>query len=284
MTTSDAAGRDHRADALRHLAPGGLARQRSPAPGAAAFRVSREHVGQNPTPRRTKTLAAVPRDHAGVTRTPQSTNHRVTCGMSDAPSGVGQAEMQPAASSRRERLGRHEKRVVLPCADLRYPARAARLPAEGAHDPSGSRRRFDDRAGAAGSSFRRFGSLRPWPSGRTRSSRRGRSPAAASLQTPPGSPPMRLAEDALARARSRYAATISSSVTVSMSRPTRRARPRPASRSRIADADGRAIVSGCSTGWPSTIGAAPAAWKPYIFGRESIRPRPGISRTRPSRP
>jgi len=36
----------------------------------AALRVSREHVGQNPTPRRTKTLAAVPRDHAGVTRTP----------------------------------------------------------------------------------------------------------------------------------------------------------------------------------------------------------------------
>ena len=36
----------------------------------ATLGVSRQHVGQNPTPRRTKTLAVVPRDHAGVTRTP----------------------------------------------------------------------------------------------------------------------------------------------------------------------------------------------------------------------
>ena len=28
-----------------------------------------------------------------------------------------------------------------------------------------------------------------------------------------------------------------------------------------------AIVSGFATGWPSTIGAAPAAWKPHILGR-----------------
>ena len=28
-----------------------------------------------------------------------------------------------------------------------------------------------------------------------------------------------------------------------------------------------AMVSGCSIGWPRTIGAAPAAWKPIILGR-----------------
>ena len=33
-----------------------------------------------------------------------------------------------------------------------------------------------------------------------------------------------------------------------------------------------AIVSGCSTGWPSTSGAAPAAWKPDIRGSASIEP------------
>ena len=33
-----------------------------------------------------------------------------------------------------------------------------------------------------------------------------------------------------------------------------------------------AIVSGFSTGWPSTIGAAPAAWKPSIRGSLVDRP------------
>ena len=33
-----------------------------------------------------------------------------------------------------------------------------------------------------------------------------------------------------------------------------------------------AIVSGCSTVWPSTIGAAPAAWKPIMRGRVRLRP------------
>ena len=33
-----------------------------------------------------------------------------------------------------------------------------------------------------------------------------------------------------------------------------------------------AIVSGCSTGWPSTMGAAPAAWNPSIRGSRVDRP------------
>ena len=36
-----------------------------------------------------------------------------------------------------------------------------------------------------------------------------------------------------------------------------------------------ATVSGCSIGWPSTSGAAPAAWKPSIRGAAptSLKPR-----------
>ena len=33
-----------------------------------------------------------------------------------------------------------------------------------------------------------------------------------------------------------------------------------------------ATVSGCSIGWPTTIGAAPAAWKPSIRGSRVDRP------------
>ncbi len=33
-----------------------------------------------------------------------------------------------------------------------------------------------------------------------------------------------------------------------------------------------ATVSGSATGWPSTIGAAPAAWKPYIRGVPAVSP------------
>jgi len=33
-----------------------------------------------------------------------------------------------------------------------------------------------------------------------------------------------------------------------------------------------AIVCGCSTGWPITIGAAPLAWKPHIRGARVARP------------
>jgi len=39
-----------------------------------------------------------------------------------------------------------------------------------------------------------------------------------------------------------------------------------------------ATVSGCSTGWPRTIGAAPAAWKPSIRGRRVARPASLYSR------
>ena len=39
-----------------------------------------------------------------------------------------------------------------------------------------------------------------------------------------------------------------------------------------------AMVSGCSTGWPSTSGAAPAAWKPNIRGSESMMPSAKYSR------
>ena len=39
-----------------------------------------------------------------------------------------------------------------------------------------------------------------------------------------------------------------------------------------------ATVSGCSMGWPSTIGAAPAAWKPSIRGSRVTRPASWYSR------
>ena len=39
-----------------------------------------------------------------------------------------------------------------------------------------------------------------------------------------------------------------------------------------------AMVSGFSTGWPRTIGAAPAAWKPIIAGSRVDRPASWYSR------
>ena len=39
-----------------------------------------------------------------------------------------------------------------------------------------------------------------------------------------------------------------------------------------------AIVSGSSTGWPSTKGAAPAAWKPTMAGSLVARPASWYSR------
>ena len=39
-----------------------------------------------------------------------------------------------------------------------------------------------------------------------------------------------------------------------------------------------AIVSGCSTGWPSTSGAAPSAWNPSMAGSCAERPASWYSR------
>ena len=39
-----------------------------------------------------------------------------------------------------------------------------------------------------------------------------------------------------------------------------------------------ATVSGSSIRWPTTIGAAPAAWKPHIRGRAATMPAAAYSR------
>ena len=72
---------------------------------------------------------------------------------------------------------------------------------------------------------------------------------------------------------------ISSSVTVSMKPPLSRAAARASSpRAGLPMRMAVAIVSGCSTGWPSTSGAAPAAWKPSIWGRLPLTPASRYSR------
>ncbi len=80
-------------------------------------------------------------------------------------------------------------------------------------------------------------------------------------------------------ASSRAAARICSSVTESIS-PCDSSRA-PTAPSQDAGAPIRiavAMVSGCSTGWPSTSGAAPAAWKPNILGSASMIPSRWYSR------
>ena len=63
----------------------------------------------------------------------------------------------------------------------------------------------------------------------------------------------------------------------------RRRRARPARG--IADADGGGDGLRIGTGWPSTIGAAPAAWKPHMRGSEVVMPAAaGIRGSRASRP
>ena len=87
------------------------------------------------------------------------------------------------------------------------------------------------------------------------------------------------------RARARYAARIWSSVTAEI-RPPESSRAATAL-SHDAGAPIRiavATVSGCSTRWPRTSGAAPAAWKPHIRGVRRDEPGVGvIAETRPSR-
>ena len=95
------------------------------------------------------------------------------------------------------------------------------------------------------------------------------------LAAEPGSTKMPSVDDSR-----RCAARISSSVTASI---------RPPDSSRAASAWRHeaglpirmavAMVSGSSTGWPSTIGAAPAAWKPHICG---VRVATGASSSPPS--
>ena len=88
----------------------------------------------------------------------------------------------------------------------------------------------------------------------------------------------RLAEDRPpARAMRRCASRISSSLTASMRRPTRPGpRSRPCHDAGLPMRMAVATVSGCSTGAPLTIGAAPAAWKPSMRGRLAARPVVGV--------
>jgi hypothetical protein len=71
----------------------------------------------------------------------------------------------------------------------------------------------------------------------------------------------------------RYAARISSSVTASiLPRDSSRAATAPAHVAGLPILIAVAIVSGFSIGRSSTMGAAPAAWKPSIRGRVSTIP------------
>src|SRR5665647_1707103 len=113
------------------------------------------------------------------------------------------------------------------------------------------------------------GSLRPWPVTVTVIlAPAGTRPASASISRPAtpaadaGSTKMPTRADS-----NRWAARIWVSVTASISPPdSSRAATACCQEAGLPIRIAVAMVSGSSTGWPSTIGAAPAAWKPHIIG------------------
>src|SRR5579884_345241 len=119
------------------------------------------------------------------------------------------------------------------------------------------------------------GSLRPWPvSTHATTAPAGSRPSRARLRRPAtGAADEGSTNTPSSRASSARAASSSSSVTASNAPPDSRTAAHAASHEagrpmRIADA----TVSGRATGWPTTNGAAPAAWNPHIRGRAPTRP------------